>query len=175
MTEPARRRRLDRILDPSYFEALDRRAIDDLRLMRGECGEVETEVSYVRRLAQARLEIIRAELERRERGGDLGELIASLPQILAGDSARSGAVGSRIVQSLAPSMSIAWNRGLERLISDSTLVNLPSLGDDELRTTIEELGKLENEVSGVRRRLHSVIDQLDLELGARLRSTPQSL
>lgn len=174
MTEPASRRRVDRILDPSYREALDGRAIDDLRLMRTECAEVETEFSYVRRLAQARLEIIRAEFDRRDRGGDLGELIASLPQILGESTPRTDAANSRIPQPLAPSMSISWNRGLERLISDSTLVNLPGLSDDELRDTLAGLDRLETEVSSVRRQLHQVMDQLDVELGARLRTTNQS-
>lgn len=165
------RRRVDRILDPAYVEALDRRAIDDLRLMRAECGEVETEVSYVRRLAQARLDIIGAELKRREDGGDLGDLIAALPEILAGDAPRTGVADSRIAQPLAPSMSITWTRGLERLVSDATLVNLPDLSDDELRATVDQLKELEHEVSEVRHRLHAVMDQLEVELGERLRPT----
>jgi Mg2+ and Co2+ transporter CorA len=133
------RRRVDRILDPTYVEALDRRAIDDLRLMRAECGEVETEVSYVRRLAQARLDIIAAELKRREDGGDLGDLIASLPEILAGDTPRTGVAAARIAQ--------------------------------PLRGTAEQLKELEHEVSEVRHSLHSVMDQLEAELGERLRPT----
>lgn len=174
MTEPANRRRVDRILDSAYVEALDRREIDDLRLMRAECGEVETEFSYVRRLAQARLEILRAEIDRRERGGDLGDLVESLPRILAGDSPPTDIAGTRVTQSLAPSMSINFDRGLEHLISDSTLVNLPNLSEAELGTTIGELTELEREVSGVRRELHAVMDRLDVELGARLRTMQQS-
>jgi hypothetical protein len=174
LSEPAPRRRVDRILDPAYVEALDSRAIDDLRLMRAECGEVETEVSYVRRLAQARLDIIRAELDRREHGGELGELLASLPQILAGDNPRTAVAGSRISQPLAPSMSITWSRGLERLVSDATLVNLPNLSDVELRETMDQLVTLEREVSEVRQGLHRVTDQLEAELSARLRTTPQT-
>ena len=165
------RRRVDRILDPTYVEALDRRAIDDLRLMRAECGEVETEVSYVRRLAQARLDIIAAELQRRADGGDLGDLIASLPEILAGDGPRTGVAAARIAQPLAPSMSITWTRGRERLVSDSTLVSLPNLSDDELRDTAEQLQELEHEVSEVRHSLHAVMGQLEAELGERLRPT----
>ena len=60
--------------------------------MDEECREVETELSYVRRLAQARIDIIRAEIDRRAAGGSLGDLIAALPEILADDGAarRSG-------------------------------------------------------------------------------------
>lgn len=165
------RRRIDRILSPGYLEGLDQRALDDLRIMRAECGEVETEVSYVRRLAQARLDIIDAELKRREEGGDLGDLIASLPEILAGDAPRTGTVSARIAQPLAPSMSITWTRGLERLVSDATLVNLPNLSDDELADTRGKLRELEHEVSEVRHQLHAVMDRLEVELGQRLRPT----
>ena len=45
--------------------------------------ELETEVSYVRRLTQARIDILEAEIERRATGGSLEDLIARLPQILA--------------------------------------------------------------------------------------------
>ncbi len=165
------RRRVDRILDPVYVEALGSRAIDDLRLMRAECGEVETEVSYVRRLAQARLDIIGAEVERRKSGGELGDLIAALPDILAGEAPRTGVATARIAQPLAPSMSITWTRGLERLVSDATLVNLPGLSEDELRTKAIQLRELEHEVSEVRHGLHAVMGQLEAELGERLRPT----
>ena len=43
--------------------------------MDHECAEIETELSYVRRLAQARIDIIQAEVDRRAAGGSLGDLI----------------------------------------------------------------------------------------------------
>ncbi len=163
------RRRIDRVLDSGYLDGLAARAIDDVRLMRAECGEIETEVSYVRRLAQARLDILQAELDRRAAGGSLGELIEALPQILAGDAPRSAPATSRLAQPLAPSMEIQWSRGLERLVADATLANLPTLSEDELRSTMDQLRELEVEVSGVRRRLHAVMDALERELANRLK------
>ncbi len=150
-----------------YLEGVDRRDLDELRRMRSECVEVETEVSYVRRLAQARIEILEAELERRGKGGSVEDLIAALPRILADEGPRSTPAQARLPQPLAPSMSIEWNRGLERLVSDATLANLPTLGEDELRTTLEELREFEREISETRRRLHEVIDTVELELAAR--------
>src|SRR5262245_34974030 len=125
-------RRLDRILEDGYLDSLGERSVDELRGMRQECAEIETEVSYVRRLAQARIDILQAEVERRAAGGSLGDLIDALPQILADSGDRSDASATRLTNPLAPSMGNKWNRGLERLISDATLVNLPSLGDDEV-------------------------------------------
>src|SRR5262245_22973167 len=60
--------RTARVLDPGYLADLEQRALEDLRAMHAECLELETEVSYVRRLTQARIDILRAEVQRRERG-----------------------------------------------------------------------------------------------------------
>lgn len=161
-------RRLDRVLEPSYVEGLDGRTLDTLRGMQRECSEIETEVSYVRRLAQARIDILQAEIDRRSAGGSLGDLIEALPQILADSGPRSAAASTRLPNPLAPSMSIEWNRGMERLISDATLANLPTLSEDELRVTMDQLGDLEHEVSNTRRSLHAVLDALERELAHRV-------
>jgi len=166
MSEP-RRRRADVILEPSYGEGLADKPIDDVRAMHEECLQVETEFAYVRRLAQARIDIIRAELERRAAGGTIGDLVAALPQILADDYPRPEPSSSRLPRYLAPAPAIEWKRGLEHLIADATLVNLPTLSDDELRVALEQLGDLERETSGRRRALHGVIDRIEGELTAR--------
>ena len=54
-----------RVLDPAYLAGVEDRPVDELRAMHAECLELETEVSYVRRLAQARIDIVEAELDRR--------------------------------------------------------------------------------------------------------------
>ena len=166
MSEP-RRRRADVILEPSYVEGLGDKTIEDVRAMHEECMEVETEVSYVRRLAQGRMDIVQAELDRRAAGGTIGDLVAALPQILADDGPRADPVTSRLPRHLAPAPAIEWKRGLEYLITDATLVNLPTLSEDELRGTIEQLRELEVETSARRRSLHRVIDKIETELTAR--------
>jgi hypothetical protein len=135
--------------------------------MHEECLEVETEVSYVRRLAQARIDIVSAELDRRSAGGSVGDLVAMLPKILADESPRADTAHSRLPRPLAPSPDITWRRGLEHLITDSTLVNLPTLTEDELRNTVDQLRTLEGEMSDRRRSLHGIIDGIELELTAR--------
>jgi hypothetical protein len=99
----------------------------------------------------------------------VGELISALPEILAGEGPRVPVEKSRLTRRLAPSMDIQWRRGREHLITDDTLAMLPNLEDDELRSTMRELGALEQEVSEQRRRLHRVIDRMDAELAARHR------
>jgi hypothetical protein len=155
------------MLEEGYLDGLEAKPLDEVRTMHEECLEVETEVSYVRRLAQARIDIVRAELDRRSAGGSVGDLVAMLPKILADDSPRTDPAHSRLPRHLAPSPAITWRRGLERLITDATLVNLPSLTEDELNDTVEQLRTLEGEMSERRRALHGVIDGIESDLAAR--------
>ena len=123
--------------------------------MEREAIEVETEISYVRRLAQGRIDILAAEGDRRAAGARSGDLIAALPTILADDDARSGPATTRVQPVLAPAAGIQWNRGMERLITDGTLANLPHLSDAELQATVGQLRELERDVSERRRAVHA--------------------
>lgn len=161
-------RRVDRILDPAYVDSGTERSEAELRTMRDEAVEVETEYSYLRRLAQGRIEILEAERDRRARGAPLSELIESLPRILSDhDTTRPEPSKTRVPALLAPKKLSGYTRGLERLVEDSTLANLPTLSDDELDESIEQLRALEREVSELRRRLHGVVDALGEQLAAR--------
>jgi hypothetical protein len=162
-----RRRRIDKVLDPEFLADLSEWPLDELRRRQTDCLEIETEVSYIRRMTQGRIDILEAELDRRASGGSVGDLIAALPEILADERPRAPVEKSRLTRRLAPSMQIEWRRGRERLITDATLAKLPNLDDDELRSTIRELGELEREVSQQRRELHQVIDRMEADLAAR--------
>ena len=161
------RRRIDVVLAPDYLHGLDSLPLDDVRALHEECMELETEVSYVRRLAQARMEILSAEQERRATGGSVADLIAALPRILADQCPRPDPASSRLTRHMAPAPAIQWTRGREPLIVDDTLANLPSLGDETLESTLAELHELEREVSQRRRALHGVIDLIEAELARR--------
>ncbi len=148
-----------KVLDPSYVADLASREIPDLRVMHGECLELETEVSYVRRLSQARIDILEAEIERRATGGSLEDLINALPQILADSGPRANPAKSRLPLQMAPQQESEWAPQLGE--SEPLLANLPSLSEDELQQAIAQLRSLEREVSDQRRQLHGVIDQID--------------
>ncbi len=161
------RRRADVIVGPEYLQGLADLDLDALRAKHDECLEVETEVSYVRRLAQARIDILEAEIDRREKGGSIGDLVAALPQILADEGPRGDPSTSRLPRHLAPAPVLSGRRSLEHLIEDATLVNLPTLSEDELQSTLARLRTLEHEVSERRRALHRVIDAIEHELTER--------
>ena len=155
-----------RVLEPGYLDGLVDKAVDELRVMHAECLELETEVSYVRRLVQARIDIVEAELGRRATGGSLEDLINALPQILADPGPRAAPASSRLPLKLAPDEESEWAPELEE--TDTLLANLPALSEDELRDAVERLRTLERDVSDERRALFGVIDHIDQELAARL-------
>ena len=155
--------RTARVIDPSYLQELDARSLEDLRVMHAECLELETEVSYVRRLTQARIDILEAEIGRRERGESLEDLIRALPTILSDAGPRSTQAASHLPLQMAPAQDSEWAPELEEF--DGLLANLPVLSDDGLVDAIERLRSLERDVSAERRSLFSVIDRIDLRLG----------
>jgi hypothetical protein len=155
--------RTARVIDPSYLQELDARSLEDLRAMHAECLELETEVSYVRRLTQARIDILEAEIGRRERGESLEDLIRALPTILSDAGPRSTQAASHLPLQMAPAQDSEWAPELEEF--DGLLANLPVLSDEGLVDAIERLRSLERDVSAERRSLFSVIDRIDLRLG----------
>jgi hypothetical protein len=165
-------RRLDRVLEPAYLEGLADRTVDELSAMKAECVELETEVSFVRRLAQGRIDILDAERDRRANGGEFEDLIGSLSKILADEGPRPAPSQAHLPQRMAPSPAIEWTRGMEPLVGDSTLVRLPDLSDAELADTREQLAALERDVSAKRRTLHEVLHTLEIELAERMAARP---
>jgi RsiG-like len=156
-----------RVLDPEYVAALDGSSIEELRTKHAECVELETEVSYVRRLTQARIDILEAEVQRRTTGGSLEDLISRLPQILADPGPRGNPASSRLPLQMAPEQESEWAPELERF--DGVLANLPTLSDTELAEAIAGLRTLERGVSDQRRELFAVIDRIDVSLATQLR------
>jgi hypothetical protein len=156
-----------KVLDPSYLAGLAERSVADVRAMHAECLELETEVSYVRRLSQARIDILEAEIERRSTGGSVEDLINSLPQILADAGPRGNPATSRLPLQMAPQQESEWAPELEE--SEGLLANLTSLTEEQVRDAISSLRSLERGVSDERRELHGVIEHIDRDLAEKLK------
>ena len=158
---------LQRLLDPSYVSELSARTTEDLRAMKSECAQLEHAVSYYRRLAQGRIEILGAERARRDRGGSVEELIAELPRILAGEGARPSAPNARFADPEVPTIELRFPGGEEQLVADDTLAQLPRLSDEQLSGALDALRAFEEGLSAARHGLHGVIDRIELELATR--------
>lgn len=161
---------LQRVLEPGYLAAMTDAPTNDLRAMRVECTDLENGVSYVRRVAQARLDVIVAETERRADGGggDLSDLVARLPELLS-DGVRAPGSG-RVDQELDPPESVVGplNDVLDGVVGPSIMTEVADLGDDELSAAVIALRNFEEQLSTSRRSLHSTIDSLNDELARRI-------
>jgi RsiG-like len=154
--------RVLRLLEPAYASDLAPRSLDELREMHEECSRAELALSYYRRLAQARVEILEAEVARRERGGSVEELIKDLPNILGAESSRSTPATTRGAPAAdTPTIELHWPDGREQLVVDTTLAHLPTTSTSELADTLTALRNFEGELSDLRGQLHLVIDAVD--------------
>lgn len=166
-----------RILDADYLADLPGRSIADIRSMRAECQDIETGLSYLRRVVQGRLDIVDAELARRRSGGDpadLSALIDRLPEIL-GDHLRAPGNG-RLPSSLGPGRPDAeLEARLDALVASADLDAITEVDDAHLTTAREALAELEIEVSTRRRELFDRIDALQAELTRRYKTGEASV
>ena len=158
------KRRIDKILDQSYLDGLKEKPLPDVRRMRADAEEEEALVSYERRLLQARIDILKAEQDRRTSGG--GSILDRLPEILAdGPSPSRGSLPRTDVQTPENP-----RRRVELLVSDDTLLQLPDMDDAKIEEILGTLAEAENEVSEQRKRVLHVLDALTEEIGRRYKS-----
>ena len=162
------RRPIDRITDEGYLDGLGELPADDLRGRREECEKEEALLSYERRLLQGRLDILKAELERR-RTGEKGSLVDRLPQILADSPRTSRGAFPKDVE--LPTFENPRRR-VEKLVSDDTLARLQSLGDGEIEELVASLSSVEREVSDQRRAVQKVLDDINAEFVRRYQADP---
>ncbi|MEZ5166311.1 MAG: hypothetical protein R2695_07390 [Acidimicrobiales bacterium] len=161
---------LQRVLDPTYLAAVADADTEGLRAMRRECNDLENGVSYVRRIAQARLDVLTAEVQRRADGGggDLADLVARLPELLS-DGVRGPASG-RVDQELDPPEWVVepLTDKLDAVVGGSVMSEVTELGDDALSAAVIAMRRYEEELSASRRSLHDTIDSLNDELARRI-------
>jgi hypothetical protein len=165
-----KRRLVDRVTDPAYTADLEKKPEQDLRAMRDECRDGETDVSFERKLCQARIDILTAELARRE-GKEGGDLVSLLPQILASErSGREGPLPDRAPDLSIPRTADIPRRRVEEIAGERTLSRLSQIPDDEIRQIIDSLREHEREMSARRKALQEVLDRIQAELMRRFKS-----
>jgi hypothetical protein len=159
-------------------EGLDGVDAAELRRSRDRAVTTETGLSYLRRMVQGPLDMVRGELRRREEGnpGDLSTLVDDLPRIL---SEHGGPGGGRLPQTLEPTeIPPEMAAELARLTEGGMKVaSVPTATDADLEELEVGLADLERRVSRERRTLHRTIDLLNAELARRYGSgelTPES-
>lgn len=161
---PGGRRRIDRVLAPDYTEGVEQRPLVEVRELRDEAAQEETDLSYLRRLLHARIDIVRAEQERRSSGGSA--VVEQLATILS-TNAVGPATGLGRYQTHEPSRADAHQRHVEALVSDVDLSDVSKLSDDRLGEALETFISEEASVSVRRREVQVVVDKLNAEIASR--------
>jgi hypothetical protein len=142
-------------------------SLDELRAERGRLQVEEDAVSFVRRLAQGRLDLVRA--ERRRRGGDAAvdsELSEGLAGILTPQLGGGSARPPRDTEVPAEHpLVVELDRRCDELGFDA----MPELDGDALSTLEDQLTSFEQSCSAQRQELFQQIDALTAELVRRYR------
>jgi hypothetical protein len=164
--------RIDELVAPQYLDALSDLSLEDVRFRRGECTEVETCLSYMRRLVQGRLDIVLAERQRRQAGGGpetVADLVGRLPEIL-GDRVHAPGMGRLSTQMVPGELDDLQMARLEEALPARRMSYLHDATDAELDGMTAALDQLERDVSTQRRALHDVLDRLQEEVVRRYKT-----
>lgn len=171
MPEGQKRRLVERIAEPSYLQALAERSVEELRDMREECREGENELSFERRLCQARIDILGAELDRRAGRGGEGDLVSRLPAILAAEGAGDhGPLPSRAPNIAIPRNADVPRRRVEEVLGEQTLARLSTLPNEAIEHIIGSLREHETVTSQRRKAVQEVMDKIQAEIVRRYTS-----
>ena len=162
---PGGRRRIDRVLAQDYLANLGERTLAEVREMRDDADQEETDLSYVRRLLHARIDIVKAEQARRFEGGSTA-VVEQLAEILSENAVNSAAAYGRY-QHLEPSRAESHRRQVEALVSDVDLSDVASLTDVQLDAALTAFTVEEASVSRYRREVQLVVDKLNAEIADR--------
>ncbi|MTV24462.1 aerial mycelium formation protein [Nitriliruptoraceae bacterium ZYF776] len=153
------------VLAPDFLAGLGTWETSHLRERRAACERREAAVSYARRVLQGRVDIVRAELERRGAGdGDVGHLVDRLPAVLAGDHVATDPLRARATRLEVPEEADALVAELGPEVDASALAGRDAA---ELEVLLDRLRRAEAELSVTRQALFERIDRIRDELAAR--------
>lgn len=164
------RRRIDQVRDEEFTSDLRGLTIDELRKRRSLLDELDTELSFYRRVLHGRMDLLSFEMRRRS-GEETRSLIEALPEILAGDEFTSPAREGlpRELPISAPEFIGEGKRTIDRVLGDDFLAHLPTIDDHELEQIQSLLTEAEGEISKQRRDVYEAYEVVTAELTRRYR------
>ncbi len=172
--------RIAHVLEPAYVADLDTLTMEELRARRTACQAIEVALSYQRRMAQGRLDIVGAERSQRAGGGSAPhagegteELVEHLSGVLA-DRGRAPGFG-HMPQLMAPESADVDTTELDAIARPSVLSALDEADDAELERLVTALTEYERGISRDRRALHGTIDTLQAEIARRYQTGEASV
>ncbi len=165
---PGGRRRIDRVLGEGFAEHLEDLPMEELRARRKDAEQEETDLSYLRRLIQGRLDLVNAEAARRG-GAPEHDLVSTLTSVLSEGTTRSTNPSNARFISMQPSRLDERRRHVEKVVADVDISNSSGLSDEQLAAAVAKLHELEAGISHDRRLVQQVMDVCTAEIGRRYR------
>ena len=147
-------------------------SLDELRTLRNELQSEDDVVSYVRRVAQARLDLVRAESHRRERGESHEDLPSELRVVLSSHLTGGPPRPPRPVENLDDH---ELSDQLDAVCAEHGFSRLEDLLPSELQNLDDQLTAFERQVSDDRRERYERLDALSAELVRRYREGEASV
>jgi len=168
---------LEALLESDALASVSQRSIAELRELRDRLAEIETGLSFGRRMAQGRLDIIVAELEARGAGtssADAAALLGRLPEVLARQTRGRGT--PRPVRDVdIPDFADQIVGGLDRIVGVGELGSLGTVDVLRLTDVAEQLAAYERAISTRRHEVHRLVDEVQEEIIGRYRSGAASV
>ncbi len=158
------------VAEPELPELPDRPVLDglglpELRALLRRAQQEEGDLSYVRRLLQGRIDILRAELARRSAPGS--PLLDLLPEILTDEPSRHRSSARHVT--LGTPRSEEYRSLAETMLSEVELSDLTARTDDELDDAMGRLVRYEQDVSQRRQVMQRTADGCSTEIARRYR------
>ncbi|MFF8674681.1 aerial mycelium formation protein [Streptomyces sp. NPDC015242] len=150
-------------------------SLPELRALRGEAQRDEADLSYLRRLLQGRIDILRAELARRAPAAEAAcadaraepSVVERLAEILRDGPARHRSSARHVT--LGTPQGEEFRRLAAEMLDEVELSDLAARTDAELNTGIGRLVRHEQQVSRRRQRLQRRADECGAEIARRYR------
>ncbi|MFE7462876.1 ABC transporter substrate-binding protein [Streptomyces sp. NPDC057499] len=139
--------------------------LPELRTLRRESQRDEADLSYVRRLVQGRIDILRAELARRL--DPETPVVDRLSEILADTPSRHRSSARHVT--LTTPRSDEYRRLAAETLAEVELSDLDARTDEELHAAMGRLVRYEQQVSRRRHRLQRTADDCSAEIARRYR------
>lgn len=163
---------LNDLLDARHAPDLAASSVRDLREHRDRLDEIESALSFGRRIAQGRLDIVVSEIEARATGAtDPGGIVARLPEVLSRQAPSVSAAAPRpprdlVLTPLAEDLAAA----LDRVVTTDELGDVTAVADDRLAAMAAAIADAERSISTRRSEVHRLIDAVQEEIIGRYRS-----
>jgi hypothetical protein len=157
------------MVDPIDPQSL---SLEELRDMRNQLQSEDDVVSYVRRVAQARLDLVRAEMHRRQRGESSEDLPSELRVVLSSHLTGGLPRPPRPVENLDDT---DLSDRLDAICAEHGFSRIEELLPSELEQLDHQLTSFERGVSDDRRERYDRLDALSAELVRRYREGEASV